>query len=174
MHGFRRSSRSQRTYALIGELGAFSPGLKPGRWKIKRSRGFENPLPRTESPGLAQLGTDHSAACHKLWILRVAAFVPGFENVETPSRTESPGLAQLGTDHAVACHELVLRVRCPPLGFECRNSRAEDLSPAQMQCHHRGLQAPGGMVRNRKCWSALRTKAQVAVSVAVALWGARI
>ena len=49
--GVRWSSRSQRTYALIGELGAFSPGLKPGICKIKRSRGFENPLPRTESPG---------------------------------------------------------------------------------------------------------------------------
>jgi hypothetical protein len=29
---------------------------KPGRWEIKRSRGFENPLPRTKSPGLAQFG----------------------------------------------------------------------------------------------------------------------
>jgi hypothetical protein len=36
-------------------LGAFSPGLKPGHCKIKRSRGFENPLPRTESPELARV-----------------------------------------------------------------------------------------------------------------------
>src|SRR5580692_2822227 len=50
--GVRRSSWRRRTFAL---LGAFSPGLKPGRCQIKRSRGFENPLPRTESPGLAQL-----------------------------------------------------------------------------------------------------------------------
>ena len=42
-------------FALIGQLAAFSPGLKPGRWKMMHSRGFENPLPRTESPGLAQL-----------------------------------------------------------------------------------------------------------------------
>src|SRR5258708_31503615 len=53
--GVRLSSRSQRTYGLIGVLGAFSPGLKPGHCKIKRSRGFENPLPRTESPGLARI-----------------------------------------------------------------------------------------------------------------------
>jgi hypothetical protein len=53
--GARLSSRSQETYAWIGELGPFSPGLKPGHGKIKRSRGFENPLPRTESPGLAPI-----------------------------------------------------------------------------------------------------------------------
>src|SRR5580704_6297235 len=50
--GVRRSSWRRRTFALPG---AFSPGLKPRRCQIKRSRGFENPLPRTESPGLAQL-----------------------------------------------------------------------------------------------------------------------
>src|SRR6267154_3286239 len=49
--GVRRSSRSRKTYGLIGELGAFSPGLKPDHGKIKRSRGFENPLPRTEVRG---------------------------------------------------------------------------------------------------------------------------
>jgi hypothetical protein len=32
-------------------VGAFSPGLKPGHCKIERSRGFENPLPRTEVRG---------------------------------------------------------------------------------------------------------------------------
>jgi hypothetical protein len=38
----------------------FSPGLmlaaarQPCVWKLKYSRGFENRLPRTESPGLAQ------------------------------------------------------------------------------------------------------------------------
>src|SRR5271156_232792 len=48
------SSKSRKTCGLIGQLGAFSPGLKPGHCKIKRSRGFENPLPRTKSPGLAQ------------------------------------------------------------------------------------------------------------------------
>ena len=53
----RRSLRSRKTYGLIAELGAFSPGLKPGHGRIKRSRGFENPLPRTESPGLAQSPT---------------------------------------------------------------------------------------------------------------------
>jgi hypothetical protein len=47
----RLSSRSRKTYELIGALGAFSPGLKPGHCKIKRSRGFENPLPRTEVRG---------------------------------------------------------------------------------------------------------------------------
>jgi hypothetical protein len=40
------------------DAGAFSPGLKPSKCQIKCSRGFENTLPRTESPGLAQLGTD--------------------------------------------------------------------------------------------------------------------
>jgi hypothetical protein len=49
--GVRLSPRSRKTYGLIGELGAFSPGLKPGHCKIKRSRGFENPLPRTEVRG---------------------------------------------------------------------------------------------------------------------------
>jgi hypothetical protein len=49
--GVRQSSRSRKTYGLIGELGAFSPGLKPGHCKIKRSCGFENPLPRTEVRG---------------------------------------------------------------------------------------------------------------------------
>src|SRR5258708_3970041 len=42
--GVRLSSRSRRTYGLIGELGAFSPGLKPGICKINRSRGFSTLL----------------------------------------------------------------------------------------------------------------------------------
>ena len=66
----RVSSKSRKTYGLIAELGAFSPGLKPGHGRIKRSRGFENPLPRTESPGLAQGPTP----------------LPGSENVQTPGR----------------------------------------------------------------------------------------
>src|SRR5580704_14226323 len=70
---------------------AFSPGLKPGRCKVNRFRGFENPLPRTESPGLAQLGTDHTVACHKLWCLGSAACHPGFENVETPGPARNAG-----------------------------------------------------------------------------------
>jgi hypothetical protein len=56
--GVRLSSRSRKTYGLIGELGAFSPGLKPGHCKIKRSRGFENPLPRTE----VGAGTDQACS----------------------------------------------------------------------------------------------------------------
>jgi hypothetical protein len=40
-----------KTHGLMGQLGEFSPGLKPGHCKIKRSRGFENPLPRTEVRG---------------------------------------------------------------------------------------------------------------------------
>jgi len=35
---------------------AFSPGLKPGHWKTKRSRWFENPLPGLKSgAGTARL-----------------------------------------------------------------------------------------------------------------------
>ena len=44
---------------LEGRAYAFPLGiltrLKSDHCWIKRSRGFENPLPRTESPGLAQL-----------------------------------------------------------------------------------------------------------------------
>ena len=46
--------------------GAFPPGLKPGHCKIKRSRGFENPLPRTEVRGW------HSSA--KVWVHPTASF----------------------------------------------------------------------------------------------------
>jgi hypothetical protein len=38
----------------LDSSGPFSPGLKPCDWKLKYFCGFENPLPRTESPGLAQ------------------------------------------------------------------------------------------------------------------------
>src|SRR6185437_16621124 len=58
-------SRSRKTYGLIGELGAFSPGLKPGHGKIKRSRGFENPLPRTEVRGWHSLAWIKPVACKK-------------------------------------------------------------------------------------------------------------
>src|SRR5258708_38146078 len=77
--GVRWSSRSQRTYALIGELGAFSPGLKPSSCWIKRSRGFKNPLPRTKSPGLAQLETDHTVARPNYGAEGSAACLPGVE-----------------------------------------------------------------------------------------------
>src|SRR5580693_8196408 len=48
-----------------------SPGLKPGRCKIKRSRGFEKPLARTESPGLAQFRRPirNSEMCRNSWRL---------------------------------------------------------------------------------------------------------
>ena len=39
----------RRCWALA-LVAAFSPGLKPDRYKLERSRGFENPLPRTGSP----------------------------------------------------------------------------------------------------------------------------
>jgi hypothetical protein len=41
-----RSKAGGRVFT--GQLGVFSPGLKTGQGKMKRSRGFENPLPRTE------------------------------------------------------------------------------------------------------------------------------
>jgi hypothetical protein len=53
-----RRSHEKRT-GRFEQLGAFSPGLKPGLCTIKRSRGFENPLPRTEVRGwhgLARIG----------------------------------------------------------------------------------------------------------------------
>jgi hypothetical protein len=52
-----RRGYEKRT-GLIGQLGAFSPGLKPGHGKIKRFRGFENPRPRTEVRGWHGLGSD--------------------------------------------------------------------------------------------------------------------
>src|SRR5579864_5620278 len=72
----RLSSRSRKTYRLIAELEAFSPGLKPGHGRIKRSRGFENPLPRTESPGLAQGPTRHSQAL-EMYNLQTQDLRPG-------------------------------------------------------------------------------------------------
>ena len=70
-----------KTYGLIGELGAFSPGLKPGHCKTKRSRGFENPLPRTE----VRAGTDQACSLLPNRVPRVRRPTPWlFENVETP------------------------------------------------------------------------------------------
>jgi hypothetical protein len=47
----RLSSKSRKTYGLIVQLGAFSPGLKPFHCKLKRSRGL-----KTRSPGLKVRG----------------------------------------------------------------------------------------------------------------------
>ena len=77
-------SRSGKTYGLIAELGAFSPGLKPGHGRIKRSRGFENPLPRTESPGLAQGTMRHSQAL-KMYKLQAQYVSAGDEGYKLPS-----------------------------------------------------------------------------------------
>src|SRR5216684_8051155 len=87
--GVRLSSRLRKTYELIGELGAFSPGLKPGHCKIKRSRGFENPLlPRTEVRGW------HSLSC-SLIQRRQNVFrrpILRSRNVETPDPALRAGL----------------------------------------------------------------------------------
>jgi hypothetical protein len=59
---------------LIGRLGAFSPGLKPSHPKMERSRGFENPRPRTKSPGLHVL----TERCTCGLVQRCVAENPGF------------------------------------------------------------------------------------------------
>jgi hypothetical protein len=78
--GVRQSSRSRKTYGLIGELGAFSPGLKPGHCKIKLKSGA---------------GTIKQV-CRKIGCLGSAAPRPGSENVETPDPGLRPGLTSAG------------------------------------------------------------------------------
>jgi hypothetical protein len=93
----RLSSKSRKTHALIGQLGACSPELKPGHCKMKRSRGFENPLPGLKSGA----GTDQAVGCYKC----------GAENVETPHseirfRPLFPNLAVMDFTYAPTCQEL--------------------------------------------------------------------
>jgi hypothetical protein len=59
---FDWSSRSRRTYALIGELDAFSPGLKPSLRKETLFRWTEVQLPLLKQGAPTKLGAERSAA----------------------------------------------------------------------------------------------------------------
>jgi hypothetical protein len=82
----------EERYGVIGQLGAFTPGLKPRNGRIMRSRGFENPRPRTEVRGYT---TDYTRTTqgpargawigqHLTRIKGHSASRYGAENVETP------------------------------------------------------------------------------------------